>query len=245
MAERITLEICAFSFEACINAQAGGADRIELCDNPIEGGTTPSYGLIKRVREAVPLRLYPIIRPRAGNYCYSTDDFEVLLNDVRICRDLGCDGVSVGAQKMDGTIDVERMQRIKEAAGPLGVTCNRAFDLTPDPVQALDDVIDAGCERVLTSGQASYAHEAAELLGQLVRQAAGRIIVMPGSGVRPDNIGMLATVTGSREFHSAARRYEENPMTFQNPRVLDLGRVVHADAGMVRELRARAEAVLA
>jgi copper homeostasis protein len=233
----IRIEVCAFSFDACVNAQAGGADRIELCSNPIEGGTTPSHGLARKVRERVALDLFPIIRPRAGNYCYSEDEFEVLLADIAHFREIGCNGVSVGVQRMDGTIDVERMKRVREAARPMGCTCNRAFDLTPDPFAALEALVAAGCDRVLTSGQASYAHEAAELLGELVERAGSRIMVMPGSGVRPGNLAELIRKTGAREYHTAARRCVPNAMSFQNPRLLDLGQTVHADADIIREMR--------
>ncbi|HOX07806.1 MAG TPA: copper homeostasis protein CutC [Planctomycetota bacterium] len=234
---RIRIEVCAFSLDACLAAGAGGADRIELCSDPVQGGTTPSHGLTRAARERVGLDIFPIIRPRAGNYCYSDDEFAVLLAEVAHFRELGCNGVSVGVQRLDGTIDVERMRRIRDAAGPLGCTCNRAFDLTPDPREALEDLIRAGFDRVLTSGQASYAPEAAELLGELVRQAGDRIIVMPGSGVRPENLPMLIARTGAREYHTAARRYVPNAMTFQNPRLLDLGQELHADQGIIREMR--------
>ncbi|MBL8026173.1 MAG: copper homeostasis protein CutC [Fibrobacteres bacterium] len=244
MAVTVKIEICAFTFEACTNAELGGANRIELCDNPGEGGTTPSYGLIKRVREKVSLKLYPIIRPRGGNYFYSDDEFEIMLSDVKICKTLGCDGVSIGTQKIDGTIDIDRMKRIVDTADGMGVTCNRAFDLTPNPVKALEDLINAGCERVLTSGQEMLAPEAPELLAKLVNQAGNRIIVMPGSGVRPENVGSLAAKCRAKEYHSAARRYIDNPMTFQNPKVHDLGRVVVADADIIRAIRKNAEAAL-
>lgn len=234
---KFKIEICAFSLDACLNAQAGGADRIELCSNPVEGGTTPSHGLARIARERVSLDIFPIIRPRAGNYCYSDAEFDVLLAEIAHFKELGCNGVSVGIQKLDGTIDLERMKRAREAARPMGFTCNRAFDLAPDPRAALEALVRAGCDRVLTSGQASYAHEAAGLLGELVRQAGDRIIVMPGSGVRPENLAQLIRETGAREFHSAARRYVPNAMTFQNPRLLDLGQEVHADAEIIRAMR--------
>jgi copper homeostasis protein len=237
MAEKIILEVCAFTFEACLGAAKGGADRIELCANPTEGGTTPSYGLIKRVRESVKLLLFPIIRPRGGHYCFSADEFEAMREDIRICKELGCDGISVGIQRLDGTIDIERLKQLVFEARPMGVTCNRAFDLTPDPFQALDDIVRAGCDRILTSGQAKHAIDAAALLGKLVKYAGQKIIVMPGSGVRPSNIRQLVEITGAVEYHSAARRPVENPLSFQNPKVHDLGNVVHSDAELIREMR--------
>jgi copper homeostasis protein len=223
------LEVCAFNIQSCLVAEKGGAIRVELCDNPVEGGTTPSYGTIKQAREKISILLYPIIRPRSGNYYYNQDEYDIIKHDIMICRDLGCNGISVGAQNVDATINVEMLKRIVDWAGPLGVTCNRAFDGTPDPFQALEDIIAAGCERVLTSGQASAAPDAGELLGQLVKQAAGRIIIMPGAGVKSSNIKKLAKDSNAVEFHSSARRISKNPQTYINERVTDYGNVYISD----------------
>lgn len=223
------LEVCAFNIQSCLVAQKAGASRVELCDNPTEGGTTPSYGTLKRTREKVSLRLYPLLRPRAGNYYYDDDELAILREDIRVCRELGCDGISIGAQRVDGRIDTERMKEFVELAGPMGVTCNRAFDATPDMFQALEDLIDAGCERVLTSGQASGAPEAGRILGALVKAAGDRIIVMPGAGIRASNIGRLMEESGAREFHGSVRRPTANPMTHGNPNVLDFGNVYLPD----------------
>jgi copper homeostasis protein len=236
MQEKRILEVCAFNIQSCLVAEKGEAVRVELCDNPVEGGTTPSYGTIKQARERISILLYPIIRPRSGNYYYNKDEYDIIKRDILICRDLGCDGISVGAQNIDATINTEMLQRIVGWAGPLGVTCNRAFDGTPDPFQALEDIIEAGCERVLTSGQASAAPEAAELLGKLVKQAAGRIIIMPGAGVKSANIKKLAEVSGAREFHSSARTIAENPQTYINERVTDYGNVYISDEDEVRAM---------
>ena len=138
-------EVCAFNLQSCLVAERLGAGRVELCDNPVEGGTTPSYGTLKRTREQVSLKLHPILRPRAGNYFYDAHEVAILREDIRVCRELGCDGISIGAQLRDGRIDTELMKRFVEWAGPMSVTCNRAFDATPDMFQALEDVIDAGC----------------------------------------------------------------------------------------------------
>ncbi|RYY31285.1 MAG: copper homeostasis protein CutC [Chitinophagaceae bacterium] len=236
MAHGGILEVCAFNIQSCITAEKAGAVRVELCDNPIEGGTTPSYGTIKQVRDKIGILLYPIIRPRSGNYYYSEDEYAIIKNEIMICRELGCDGISVGTQKSDGTIDIEWLRRIVDWAGPMGVTCNRAFDGTPDPYQALEDIIEAGCERVLTSGQASAAPDAGELLGKLVQQAAGRIIIMPGAGVKSSNIAKLASESGATEFHSSARVAAPNPLTFINKRVTDYGNVYVADEEEVRAM---------
>ncbi len=223
------LEVCAFNIQSCIIAEKAGAYRVELCDNPVEGGTTPSYGTIKRTREKINIKLYPILRPRCGNYYYDEDELAIIEQDIAVCKELGCDGISIGVQKINGEIDVDRLKRFTELAYPMGVTCNRAFDATPDPFKALEDIIDAGCERILTSGQQSGAPEAGKLLGQLVQQAGDRIIIMPGAGIRASNIKQLMDESGAREFHGSVRKATVNPMSFSNPLVLDFGNVYLPD----------------
>lgn len=223
------LEVCAFNLQSAIIAEKAGAVRVELCDNPIEGGTTPSYGTIRAVRKNISIQLFPIIRPRALNYYFDDDEWDIILDDIRMCRELGCDGVSVGVQKADGEIDHDRMKQIVELAYPLRVTCNRAFDAVPDPFAALEILIDAGCERVLTSGLAKTAPEGSLLLAKLVEQAGDRIIIMPGAGVRSTNIVKLINETGALEYHTSARKKAENPMDFYNPLVTDAGNMYIAD----------------
>ncbi len=230
------LEVCAFHIESCIIAERAGAIRAELCDNPIEGGTTPSYGMIRQAREKVSILLYPIIRPRPGNYYYSDDEFAAMREDIRMCRELGCDGISVGIQTIDGKIDSNRLQQIVEWAGPMGVTCNRVFDCAPDPFEALEDIIGCGCERILTSGLQSAAPDGGKLLAQLVKQAGDRIIIMPGAGVNSANIAALQKATGATEFHSSARKKAPNPVRFLNPAVSDYGHVYLADEEEVRAM---------
>ncbi len=223
------LEVCAFGVQTCIVAEKAGATRVELCDNPIEGGTTPSYGAIKIVRQAVSIELYPIIRPRSLNYFYDADEWQMILSDVKICKDLGCDGISVGVQKKDGTVDADKMKQLVELAYPMEVTSNRVIDAAPNPFEALEILIAAGCCRVLTSGQAATAPEGIEVLTQLVKQAAGRISIMPGAGVKAGNIELLKT-TGAFEFHTSARKAIPNIVTFSNPQVTDTGNMYVADA---------------
>lgn len=230
------LEVCAFHIESCIIAERSGAKRVELCDNPIEGGTTPSYGTIKRTREQIGIKLYPILRPRSGNYYYSDEEFDILKEDIMMCRELGCDGISVGISTITAEIDTERFKRIVQWAGPMGVTCNRVFDCAPDPIKALEDIIACGCERVLTSGQKSAAPDAAPLLKQLVGQAGDRIIIMPGAGVNSRNIAQLRDASGAREFHSSARKAAPNPVTYINTEVSDYGHVYMADEEEVRAM---------
>lgn len=227
--KKAILEVCAFHIESCIIAERAGATRVELCDNPIEGGTTPSYGTIKQAREKISILLYPILRPRSGNYFYTDEEFDILKDDIQMCRQLGCDGISVGVQTIDAGIDLERLKRIVEWAGNMGVTCNRAFDCAPDPFEALEDIINCGCERILTSGQKSAAPDAAVLLRQLVEQAGDRIIIMPGAGVNSSNISKLKEESGAREFHSSARKIAPNPVTYINKAVSDYGNVYIAD----------------
>ncbi len=224
-----SLEVCAFTVQSCIIAQETGAARVELCDNPIEGGTTPSCGTIKRVREKLSIQLYPIIRPRGLDYLYDEDEWQIMIDDVLVCKDLGCDGISVGAQMVSGGIDADRMKRIVEIAYPMDVTCNRVFDAVPDPFEALEILIDAGCRRVLTSGLAETAPLGSGLLRQLVEQSANRISIMPGAGVRYHNIIKLIKDTGAYEYHTSARMKTASHVKFQNPRVTDSGNMYVSD----------------
>jgi copper homeostasis protein len=213
---KFKLEVIGFTIESCLIAQAAGAHRIELCDNPSEGGTTPSYGFIKTARENLSIELYPIIRPRGGDFLYSEIEFEVMKADIQICKNLGCDGVVIGMLNSDGTVDKQRCKQLVDIAQPMGVSFHRAFDRTKDPFKALEDIISIGCERILTSGQKSVATDGVALLNELVKQANGRIIIMPGSGVRSDNIENLVKKTNATEFHTSARTYAESKMEFIN-----------------------------
>ena len=210
------LEVIGFNIESCILAQAAGAHRIELCDNPGEGGTTPSYGFIKAARENLQIELYPIIRPRGGDFFYSDAEFEVMKADVKLCKDLGCDRVVIGILNADGTVDKKRCKELVEIAYPLGVTFHRAFDRVKDATEALEDVIEIGCERILTSGLVPNALDGSEILAALIKQADERIIIMPGSGVRADNIIELAKKTGAIEFHTSARMNIGSKMNYTN-----------------------------
>ena len=215
------LEVCAFNLQSSIIAEKVGAKRVELCENPADGGTTPSYGTIKQTREKIGISLYPIVRPRAGNYFFDDNEFAIIKQDILLCKELGCDGISTGISKLNGEIDTERLKRMVEWAYPMGVTCHRVFDATPDPVKALEDIITCGCERVLTSGQRAAAPEGIDLLAELVQQADGRITIMPGAGVRSGNIETLISNTGATEYHTSARVAAPDPVTFRNPAILD------------------------
>ncbi len=211
------LELIGFTLEGCQLAQALGANRIELCDNPVEGGTTPSYGFIKAARSLLNIELYPIIRPRGGDFLYNDAEFEIMKSDVQLCKKLGCDGIVIGLLHSDGTIDKEKTQVLVELAYPMGVTFHRAFDRVADPNKSLEDIIDLGCERILTSGLQATAAAGIQLIESLIKQAHNRIIIMPGSGVRADNIIEIANKTGAKEFHSSARIFQQSKMNYLNP----------------------------
>ncbi len=212
------VEVCANGVESCIAAQEGGADRVELCAGIPEGGTTPSYGEIKVARRVLTTtRLHVIIRPRGGDFLYSDLEVERMAADIAACRDLGVDGVVFGCLNADGTFDVEKNRYLMECARGMSVTCHRAFDRAVNPEQALETVIDIGFDRILTSGQQPKAIQGAELLAQLNRQAAGRIILMAGSGVTEQNIRQLQEITGLHEFHFSGRESQASTMQYVNP----------------------------
>ena len=211
------VEIATSDFITTKSAVEGGADRIELCANLTEGGVTPSYGYIKKCRDSFALALYPIIRPRGGDFLYTTEEFDLMMYDARLCRQLSCDGVVIGLLNKDGSIDVTRTSRLVEAVYPLGVTFHRAFDRCSDPMAAMEQLIEIGCERILTSGQKQNAVDGVELIAEMNRVAAGRIIIMPGSGVRQENVKWLSEKTGCIEFHSSLRRRIPSNMEFMQP----------------------------
>jgi copper homeostasis protein len=210
------LEIIGFNIESCIAAQEAGADRIELCDSPSDGGTTPSYGMIQSARKNLSIQLYVMIRPRGGDFFFSDHEFEIMKADIGVCKKLGCDGVVIGMLKKNGGIDKVKCDELVNLAYPLGVTFHRAFDRAKDPFGALEDIIDIGCERILTSGQQPKAVDGAQMINELVSRANDRIIIMPGSGIDPGNIISMAKKTGAEEFHSSARLYAESNMEYTN-----------------------------
>lgn len=211
------LEICAGSYESACAAREGGAARLELCSSLSEGGLTPSVGLIKAVLGLSGIRKHVLIRPRSGDFLYTPAEVDIMVEDIRCVRELGADGVVVGSLTAEGGIDLPALRRMKEAAGTMSVTFHRAFDVCARPAQALEQLIEAGCDRVLTSGQARSAEDGAPLLRELVRQAAGRIIVMPGCGVNPGNAAYILKETGATELHASARTTVASHMSYRNP----------------------------
>ena len=213
-------EICANSVASCIAAQDGGADRVELCAGIPEGGTTPSVGMIRCARESISIGLNVIIRPRGGDFLYSESEIREMVYDIKAAKGLGVDGLVFGCLCPDGSVDMENMRLLMEAAGDTPVTFHRAFDHTSDPFKALEDIIELGCARILTSGCRPTAAEGAPLLAQLVEKAGDRIIIMPGCGVNEGNIAETARLSGAREFHFSAREPVESGMTFRNQDVV-------------------------
>lgn len=230
------LEICAFNLLSCITAEQSGAHRIELCDNPSEGGTTPSYGLIRTAREKLIIDIYPIIRPHGGDFLYSSDNYDIMEKDVQLCKDLGCNGVVVGLLNSDGTVDKKRTSKLVALAYPMGVTFHRAFDRAIDPFQALEDIIELGCERILTSGQKALVINGTTLVKELVEKAADRIIIMPGSGVRSNNIDEIALSTGAVEFHTTARMIVGTEMSWINKNMNESLDHVACDGNEVKQI---------
>ena len=223
------LENCAYSAESALNAQNGGADRVELCSGMGEGGTTPSYGEMLAARQVLTTTtLNVIIRPRGGDFLYTENEIEIMANDIKAARRIGADGVVFGSLTSDGGIDTLAMERLLAAADGMSTTFHRAFDVCRDPFEALEQIIDMGFDRILTSGQAATAEEGIPLIRQLVERAAGRIIIMPGCGVNASNIGKIAAETGATEFHLSARSKVESGMQYRNPRV-SMGGTVHID----------------
>jgi copper homeostasis protein len=200
------LEVATNSVASALAAQEGGAGRVELCAALELGGVTPSYAVIATARDRLAIPLYVLVRPRAGDFLYNDFECEVMLRDIEACAALGCDGVVIGALDADARVDQARCRALISAAGRMGVTFHRAFDRVADPMQALEAVIDLGCERVLSSGGQASAAEGAAQLRALVVQAAGRVVVMPGAGIHARNITALAQATGASEFHASAKR---------------------------------------
>ena len=217
MNQQYLIEIATTDFSTTKSAVEGGADRIELCAALTEGGTTPTHGMIRKCREAFQVQLFPIIRPRSGDFLYSDEEFEIMKYDVSLCKELGCDGVVIGLLKKDGTIDPDRTRKLVELAYPLEVTFHRAFDRCKDPFEAMEQLIAIGCQRILTSGQQPAAPQGIEMIAQLVKAADERIIIMPGSGVRKENIRELAEKSGAVEFHSSLRGRTKTKMDFIHP----------------------------
>ncbi len=235
------LEICCYTVESAMLAEASGADRVELCDNFPEGGTTPSYAAVKLAVEILSIPVNVIVRPRGGDFLYSDVEFGIIINDVVKIKELGANGVVVGFLNPDGTIDLERTAEVVNLARPLEVTFHRAFDMCLDPLIAIDQLKRIGVTRILTSGGKNKATDGADLISKLVERAEDKIIIMPGSGVNQRNIKSLMAQTNASEFHSSAKTFLKSRMRYFNH---DIGmggvsnedeyRVVSVDTEMIK-----------
>lgn len=204
------LEICAGSLYSALAGQAGGADRIELCDNLEQGGTTPSPGIIKQAVKLLEIPVFVLVRPRPGDFLYSEEEFQAMKEDILFCKAHDVKGVVLGILDRKGHIDLERTAELVELARPMQVTFHRAFDRAADPFRALEEIISLGIERILTSGQMNTAMEGSALIRELIRKSAQRIVIMPGSGINEGNVADLISITGAEEVHASLRSQVEN-----------------------------------
>lgn len=228
------IEIAVFSLESAIAAYNAGANRIELCSAPAEGGLTPSAATLRLARKYVKIPIHVMIRPREGDFCYSVIEFEAMLLDIAAAKMVGIEGIVAGVLNSDGTVDEKRTAILVDAASPMNVTFHRAFDMTKDQDAALEAIIYAGCDRILTSGGQQTAPLGIERLAELVKKAGDRISIMPGSGVNLDNIKNIAENTGAKEIHLSARSYVPGKMRFKQPLVTMGGIVTIPDYELQR-----------
>jgi len=221
MSTKLLLEACVDSVEGALAAQAGGADRVELCADLLNGGCTPSPGVIQLARQRLDIRIHVIIRPRGGDFCYSDVEFEAMKLDIAFCKQAGVHGVVIGILNPDGTVDTDRTRELIALARPLSVTFHRAFDMTRDPYAALETLIALGVDRILTTGQEASALEGLDLLSDLVHRADGRVILMPGvpGNISERNLAKIIAQSGVREVHSYAPLTVDSRMAYRNPRV--------------------------
>lgn len=219
MAERVLIEVCVDSPSSAMAAERGGAARVELCGSLVEGGITPSAGMIEAVRKKISIGLQVIIRPRPGDFCYESDEVEIMRRDISVAKEAGADGVVFGMLDREGKVDVSSTRELIELARPMNVTFHRAFDMSADLLLALEDVQKAGANRVLTSGGENECAHGAETIALLVKAARGRVAIMAGGGIRHDNVADIIQSTGVGEIHVGLSRLVASPMTYRNSRV--------------------------
>ncbi|MDR1980981.1 MAG: copper homeostasis protein CutC [Tannerellaceae bacterium] len=240
-----TIEICANSAQSCVEAEAGGAQRVELCAAIPEGGVTPSYGEIRTAQEMTSsIAIHSIIRPRGGDFLYTPAEIQSMMYDIEMVKGLNIQGVVFGCLTKEGDIDVALLQKLVAAAKPLSITFHRAFDVCRDPFKALEQIIEAGCDRILTSGQQPDAVKGIPLIAELVKRAAGRIVIMPGCGVRETNIAQIEAATGATEFHTSARSVLYSRMEYRNEQVPMGSSVVTSEFETVQTDRKKVAACL-
>lgn len=223
MATPFVTEVVVYNIESALNARQGGADRVELCDNPGGGGTTPSCGTISTLRDLLDMDLFVMIRPREGDFCYSEPEYAAMLRDIDRCRSIGADGVVFGILSPDGTIDRPRCRRLIEHARPLQVTCHRAFDMTRNPLQALEECVAVGFDRILTSGQKATALEGLPLITKLARAAGNRIAIMPGCGIDEQTVAAIVDEACISQIHISAEQQRPSRMEFRNEAIRGMG----------------------
>lgn len=204
------IEICASTIQSAVNAKAGGATRVEICDNLEAGGTTPSYATIEYCIKELKLETNVLVRPRAGDFVYSKEEFEVICRDVAMSKQLGANSVVVGFLKENGELDADRLEKIVQIAKPMKVVCHRAFDACVNKDEAIEQIIQAGCFRILTSGGAPTSEEGIEGLARIVKQANGRIGVIAASGVTSENVERIIKGSGVKEVHSPCKVLIDN-----------------------------------
>jgi copper homeostasis protein len=238
------LEICVDSIYAATVAQNAGADRIELCANLNDGGTTPSYGMIVQCRKKISIPIHVMIRPRSGDFLFDDNEFEEMKADISIAKKLKAEGVVIGMLTENGEVDIERTTELVRIAYPLHVTFHRAFDMATDPFQALEDIMEAGCNTLLTSGHRQTALDGAELIYKLGLKAGNKINIMAGSGITDKNILELALKTKTKCFHASAKKSVESNMLFKNNNI-NLGSIINyneyqkrsVDADMIKNIK--------
>ena len=215
----ISLEICVDSAASAVSAERGGASRVELCADLLEGGITPSAGLIELIRARTSIFLHVMIRPRGGDFCYTAEEFETMQRDILVAKKFKADGLVLGLLNPDGTVDLERTRQLVELARPLSVTFHRAFDMSADLFRAVEDICAAGADRILTSGGESTALEGAARIARLQHAAGDRIAIMAGGGIRPHNAARVIEQSGVREIHAGPKSPFVSPMIYRNPKI--------------------------
>lgn len=231
------IEVCANSLQSALEAEKGGAIRIELCDNMKDGGTTPSLAKIKRAKQLLNIDVYVIIRPRGGNFVYDEIDFQVMREDIIACGAEDCDGIVFGILDNEGNVDKLRSQELVKQAKAYGmqVTFHRAIDRSKKILEAMEDIISIGCDRILSSGGKSTAEEGSAIIKSMIEQANGRISIMPGSGITADNIESIAKITGANEFHGTFSTYREDKTTYKNKDIVEEYTEKRSDSQKIKE----------
>jgi copper homeostasis protein len=219
VSDKVLIEIAVDSVSSAVAAERGGAARVELCADLLEGGVTPSAGMIAATRSAISIGLHVMIRPRGGDFSYDSDEIDVMARDIAMAKSLGADGVVLGILATNGHVDVDRTRRLVDLARPLEVTFHRAFDMSADLFKSFEDVCATGANRLLTSGGESNCLEGIETIAALVKATRGRIAIMAGGGIRPENAARIVAATGVRDIHAGLSTAVESPVAYRNPRV--------------------------